>query len=592
VSDQDVKVKVTADASQATAEMGKLKKGVDDAGTAAKKAGGGFTDFAGALGKGLVVINQGLELANKAMDGFKKAFDMAEQATSLRRLEESLPTNALKRIDAAFGGAASKADALKLASKGLRGDFALTVPQMEDIARAAEAAARRGFGPAAENATKMLKAFQEGNIEKLDDFGIKLEKTGIHAVDVANGMAKIRDLARDTGPIDAQTASIREMGRGFEDLKGAIKGVIVEVVNGVTKVYEKMKEGGFLADLSGVGGAIDYVRMQKAKAELFLGPKAAMNEAERIAQARQQERDAAMRGRMGHMGSAGLTGGQSGKGTRGAGRGFDLADEGYTDFGTHVATGNVDLDMTGLHGGAATGDWAGPSRPGTGGGKSNQLIDDLVGLGMPPGVAARLNAVLASSGEAGPASVYSKDNPLSSFFDSVTQKSQIAGEALAAFGGAAISAFAAALDGSKSFGDAMKEASAAALRSLAVEWAARALGEVAWGFSALANPLTAATAPGHFAAAAKWGAAAAAAGAGSALLSSGGSGGSRGEAGGGFAKPTNPGGGSGQGDVINVYIGAGFYGDRKDVTEAIAKGVRDAKRRGARESYTSSFKRG
>ena len=35
--------------------------------------------------------------------------------------------------------------------------------------RAAEAASRKGFGPAAENAEKMLKAFQEGNIEKLDD---------------------------------------------------------------------------------------------------------------------------------------------------------------------------------------------------------------------------------------------------------------------------------------------------------------------------------------------------------------------------------------------------------------------------------------
>ena len=39
-----------------------------------------------------------------------------------------------------------------------------------------------------------------------------------------------------------------------------------------------------------------------------------------------------------------------------------------------------------------------------------------------------------------------------------------------------------------------------------------------------------------------------------------------------------------------INLGDGFIGNRQEVAEAIAGGVRDAKRRGARENYTTSFK--
>jgi hypothetical protein len=65
---------------------------------------------------------------------------------------------------------------------------------------------------------------------------------------------------------------------------------------------------------------------------------------------------------------------------------------------------------------------------------------------------------------------------------------------------------AAAVSGSKSFGEAMKEMVKQALASLAEHATVKALEEIAYGFSDLANPFMAWHAPTHFLAAAEWGA--------------------------------------------------------------------------------------
>src|SRR6266545_4269012 len=114
------------------------------------------------------------------------------------------------------------------------------------------------------------------------------------------------------------------------------------------------------------------------------------------------------------------------------------------------------------------------------------------------------------------------------------------GGAWGVFQGAFGSAVAAAIDGSESIGKAFAKASAAGLKSLAVEYAVRALGEGAFAISffAFGDGKGAAT---HNLAALKFAAAAAAAGVGSHVLGSlaggggGGGGASAGAAGGGYA---------------------------------------------------------
>ncbi len=122
--------------------------------------------------------------------------------------------------------------------------------------------------------------------------------------------------------------------------------------------------------------------------------------------------------------------------------------------------------------------------------------------------------------------------------------------------GAVSSSFDAWLSGSMSAGQAVKKFLADSLKALAVQGAVESLKWIATGVGHLANPLTAAMAPGDFLAAAKWGLVAVAAGAGAVSLGSQGGGAS-----GGGARPSAPqtggGGGGGQTQAGPIIV----YGD-------------------------------
>lgn len=608
---EDVKIKVSADASQARAEMGKLARGVDDVGGKFSGLSKSFSSGLGSIAKGLGTFNLAFGGVVAGIGAIKSGLNFVKESAELNRLEKALPVGAFSRLEKATSGAIGRAEGLKLATRALSGDLKITSAQFDSVAKAAEAAERRGFGPAAENLDRMLDAFQKGNVQKLDDFGIAVEKTGNRMTDLANATAAFDRYASDTGPLDERTATIRKFEQALDklgvvvrdialavfDFGASVIGVLKDIETGMDEAWagagdmaaqmEGYKNLGF--DVLG-GGLIDPMRRREA----FLGKLSDAN-----APGGATGSGVAF-GSLAAAGSAGAGGAAGARGGRGRGGG-SYSPNAYEAGDREVSYDETEYMENGLHGRRGVErTWSPFERPQEPNGRPTSSFDrQLAGAGYQDPLIGRLGSMLEGSADGAPGGLgasYNADSPMGSFLDMTAEKSKIAGEALGAFGNAATTAFAAALSGSESFGSAMKKASASALMSLSVEWGVRALGELAWGVSSLANPLTAATAPGHFAAAAKWGAAAAAAGAGAAALGSGGGGGrggggggGAGPAGGGFARPSGGQGGGG-GDTIVINLGDGFIGNRQEVAEAIAGGVRDAKRRGARENFTTSFK--
>jgi hypothetical protein len=155
------------------------------------------------------------------------------------------------------------------------------------------------------------------------------------------------------------------------------------------------------------------------------------------------------------------------------------------------------------------------------------------------------------------------------------------GGAFSAFGGAIGAAVDAAITGSESIGKAFLKASAAALKSLAVESSVRAAYNLAMGIgsAAIGSP----KAGGFFAAAAQFAATAALAGGGAAVLNAAGGGGSSASSGGGnardFAPVTGARAESGpQNITVNVTVGAAADAGR--LGETITKAVDLADRQG------------
>jgi hypothetical protein len=624
VSTENVGIKVTADTSQAKREAGGLAKTFDQLGLSSQRMGQGFTGMVDSMAGGLAKFNLAMGGAQKAFDGFRRAMDVTNQVNSMKMLERSLPIGQLQRMERASSNALSKWDALRLSNRALTGDFKITAQQLDVVTAAAAAAERKGIGPAADNLERMLKAIQEKDIAQLGRFGIQIKSTGDQLTDVNNAMVEFKKLVSETEPESAQADAMGKLAKSFENVGHAIKGAVAAAVNGLAQLMQELHAGdggGFWAQLiEGAYGGGGAVRIGANRA------RAMADEANRLRETREAFEGAASRElaalterdnaeRMKLLAGAG-GGGMAGAATARRKKRSATGGGAYVPDGLHVAR---DRDVIAASMPDAPMMWhefIARQREG-------RAIYDATGSlgegmqGSMSGFAGRdMGSVLGSSiGAAGAFSTgslqaqlgggqtglggYQSDNAMGSFLDSIAQKSELAGGALGAFASGMHAAIEAAVAGGDGIGKAFAKATSAALKAKAVEWGVMAAGEGAWALSSLAFGDLRGAAQ-HGAAAAKFAAAAAAAGVGAAAVGSmaggggasggAGGGGGYGMAGGGYARPGGSGGGAG--DTIVVNMGDGFYGDRHQVVEAIGEGVRQAKRLGQREGYTTSFSGG
>lgn len=602
--------KIKADAQPAIKEVIKLQKAQEGFRYEVEKGGKSFSQFIDGAAVGLAKFNLAMGGINTGLGMLKQGIDMAKEVNAMERLERALPTGAVDRLSRASQGLIDRHSQLRLGVKGLTGDFALTQTQMEKVMQAAVALEQRGFGPAAENAEKLLDALAKG-VNKLDDFGINLEKTTDRQADVNEAMKKFDELIRTT-PVDERAASMAQLEQAISGVVLAVKEVVASVVNGLASINQALPDGWKLGDLAkgalnvASAGAIGMSPAQQAYADLLKGQDAFSTFLGRG------------RGILGNIGNTRLKPNIGPRATADQIEEYEIQQ--LIDLG-------VDPTAFGWYRVGATGqDYRkkGPkteyvrNRPGAYNGPEGlgwQANDPGMGMfGTPlaflglqdPSFATQVlgGTGIGRGGEFGANRLQFDQDPMARLrgkagtafkdFGLDVAADQI-GAAASAMSSAMTAALEAAISGSEGIGKAARKASAQVLKALAVESAGRAVyeGALALGSLAIGNVAGAST---HGAAAAKFAIAAAVTGAGAAALGSGtgafqggGGGGAGAPAGGGFTRAPTAGQGGGGGTNITINFGDGFVGDQRQVADAVAKAVQDSQRRGGSRTGAVRF---
>jgi hypothetical protein len=533
----------------------------------------GVEKFQGGLGQ----VQQAIQMLNGAVDTA-----MAQQR--LDNMEKLLPEGSVNKFREAIDNLISRNEVLRLSVKGMTGDFKITDDQMQVVLKTSIALSQKTGEQADVIADKLLDALAKG-VNKLDDYGISLDKTKNQQNDVNSAMDKFQEIIKDN-PVDEQTKSLGELKDNLLQIAQAINTVVAEAAKGIAWIASEWAEYGPKFGMTpGERKAIE----DKARADMDLtlrrGRIAAGSgpdmDREDLGRERMIDgmpiskwRDKVMADYDRQYGGKDDT--QAFKAQKFTQGGVPVYVVNAAEVGEHTAYGRdnvTSLRYTAF--GAASPDATLTQRP-------------------------RFIQGSAFTGERfednhyeyqGSGAYYDPSNASGSFGDAMHAKGQFTGGAYDVAAQGAMAGVEALITGQKAIGRAIIESSQAALRAKAIEWGAFALGELAW---AIADPVGAA---GHLAAAAKFGAAAAAAGLGAAALGAlagggGGGGGSSGvtAAGGGYASSGGSGSySSGNGGTVIVNIGEGFYGDSEKVADAVGRAVRQAQRQGQRSGYSSTF---
>jgi hypothetical protein len=579
-SGHETKLRVTADTSQAQTAVKNLQKSF----------GGMLSD----AGSAAVKLNQSLELIEKGMAAVRYGIGAMKFKEEMDRLSTAIPTETLEKLDRATGGAVARLDLLRLASKNMTGDFALSAKQMELVMQAAQALEQRGYGPVTEIAGRLTEAVKK-NVGKLDDFGISLKKTGDRQVDVNSAMSKFQELVDNTAPISEQARTIRDLESAFRTLADGIKYAVASAIEGIARVSmeilgidpegERSKTAGLIykverAQAANAAWEADFARryVQTVGKSYVLSDRTSSSN---IALGSMSDADRAQAIELAKSRGITIPGiYEPKKATASGGKAGGNAWDSFVNnlsFDAYRGRGLSDYDAV---------EFA------------------LAEAGMGPGQSAEIDAWLKKNGGDGALAAGSGVPGIPS---STVHRSQITAieqmvEALkpmdmqltmvsrgwGLFESAIGSAVDAAITGQKSIGAAVAETTTNVLKTIAIEATVQAAKEGALALGSLAlGPIGGVSAGAHAASAAKWAAVAALAGGGAAALGrstgqyGGGGGGVGAGAGGGYVGRQHQAPGSGgEGSTIVIHVGDGFVGDAKGLAAEIDSKLRAGRRAG------------
>src|SRR6266545_1985912 len=200
---------INADTAPAVHQLQKVVDANKKVADSAEKSGGSISNFIKSAVEGFGKFNLALGGVQQAFGLLNGAVDTAISASRREAMEKMLPAGSVDRFRDATDKLISRQDVLRASVKGMSGDFKLTEGEMQKVLQASVALEQKGFGPAADIADKLVDALAKG-VNKLDDFGINLEKTKDHQTDVNAAMSKFDALIRET-PVDEQTASLTRL---------------------------------------------------------------------------------------------------------------------------------------------------------------------------------------------------------------------------------------------------------------------------------------------------------------------------------------------------------------------------------------------
>lgn len=600
--EQQVHTKVTADASQANAEMGKFKKAVDD-------VGGAGASLGQKIAKGLDSAMTALAKFNLAIGGvqagvglLREGLDALRDVEAFHKLEAAVPVEVFERLDAATGNLFKKQQLLTVATKALNADFKFTAGQMADVLNASRTLSERGYGPMEQIQEKLIKSVSKQG-EGLDDFNLIIDKTKSGVERTSEVLAKLHGLAQE-GSITDETRTIAEMDRAFEDLAMTLKEDIVPIiVQLVSLIHETI--AGWDDMLGGIERRQAQLQRDQARADLErtrtgLDFQIGLDEANNA----QVRRDRLLYGRAAEYSDADYY----------AAMQADLGTPSTKWVGTSSAKGGagvtpvyvVNAREVGEHTvepwySAGEGDfgaaaWDSSSLDVLDFQNANRMTDERQlansanrrGLGQLRG---------QGSSFTGSGDLAAMADPLKQMKDDLADTNTVVGATYATLAAGMAAAVDAAITGGESITRAAARASAGVLKALAIE----AIGKAGWyGVEALgyaivgdaARATASALAAGRYAAqaAALAGLAAGlgslAGGGGGASAAAPGGGGFTATAGGGYAIP---GGGGGGGHNITIVVGGGVT-DTKAIANAVTEGLRQAERQGQRTTFgTTTF---
>jgi len=523
-------------------------------------------------------LDGALALVERGVRTLRTGLDWSADIAQFDALSKALPTGAFEKFSAASKESASRSDLLRVSVKSMTGELGLTEDQMTRVWRAAEALSRHGMEPTATIAEQLARALQK-NGETLDNFGVAIERTGDQALDTERALAKLDQIVADTGPVDARTASLRQLNAQLEDVTLWIKRVVAAAVAALADLVRANQEYGLWGDFG------------EAASEAISNPLNIRGNRGTVGRLFKRGGYAELAAMQAEYNRPTLTYEQEMSQDFGEGTVVNVA-----EYRAGVAAG-ARLDYSGYDVGSL--DAAGTrftSAPTTGFGLGDyeSNLDELEARGD---VSSAFSGRVDPFGESRVAGSIGSDatERASAAMADLTYQTALyrdtAREAFGALGSGLVMAAEAALTGGQSVSAVVRQT----LRGLGTQAKIRAGMELGEGFAALAlGPLGGVSAGAHFKAAAIFAGVAAAAGIAAGAMGGGGAGGGGGYApAGGFRAPSTGRGGAEGGDTYYITISNSHVMDKADMAKRIADEVRAAKRGGhSREGFVSSMSGG
>jgi hypothetical protein len=256
-------LKVVTEVGEAKKGLAEVRQGVSDLmkleqGSGRDIANGALKAFDGLKGALSLIAPEAeavLEIAGKAVD-------LAQFAGERDILRRSVGDAQLASLRAATHGLVDDQTLLSAAAKGMRGDFALTQAQMENVAKAAVTLHNEGFGPIPEIIADITEKLRTGEVEGLKAYGIQLGETGSNVQKLGRAHQAMGLLASDGNhkAADSSTELTKLMVRlknVFDDVKeaighlvGGLALLVNKTIDGVDWLDDKL--GGALGKLASV----------------------------------------------------------------------------------------------------------------------------------------------------------------------------------------------------------------------------------------------------------------------------------------------------------------------------------------------------
>lgn len=263
---------VVADTKQAVAGLGEVSQGIKDLFKLQQGSGRDIATGALKAFDGLHGALQGvMPVATAVLDIAEKGIEMAQFAGQRQLLLRQVGDENLAALHASTQGLVDDQTLLQAAAKGLRGDFALTTEQMQEVAAAAVTLHNEGFGPVSEIIQDLTEKLAGGEVDGLKKYGINLAMASTQAQKLGLAHEAMGRLAHDannklTDSGTEATQLLVHMKNIWDDLKmalGEVAGAFAWVTNGIIDATSAVGDSiGLLAACVLSWGEVDDIENQ------------------------------------------------------------------------------------------------------------------------------------------------------------------------------------------------------------------------------------------------------------------------------------------------------------------------------------------